>query len=305
LELEFSLPVFWNNTETKYRYKLLGFNPNWVDLEGVNGLKFNQLRAGSYTLLIQGADPRGNWSQSLRLQIQVYTYFYNYWWFWALMALGIGLAVYYLVRARLLEELRMEQLRTKLSTDIHDEVSGLLAGIAMQADVLQRTNAQQAMDWKKLEKIGEIARKAMSRLRDVIWSIDARKDRLEDLIARMHDHANDVLSPLNVQYQIQVQNLEPNLKIPIQLRQDLFYIFKEALNNVAKHAQASAVEVQLKHKGRFFEMEIKDNGQASFDEKARQGNGLQNMKMRAERIQAELSFVSEQGLKVLLRRRRL
>ncbi|WP_421799699.1 ligand-binding sensor domain-containing protein [Haliscomenobacter sp.] len=305
LELEFTLPVYWNVDKIKYRYKLEGLDPDWVDLGGLNQIKYNQLPAGRYRLRIQGADPRGNWSQSLVLEVRVFTYVYKYWWFWALLALALGVGVYYALRSRLVHKLKIERLRTKIAADIHDEVSGLLAGIAMQAEVLQHLGTN-SVDAGKLNKIAEIARKAMSRLHDVIWSIDSRKDHIEDLLFRMQEHANDVLSPLNVQYQVTLKNLDLKTGIPIQIRQDLYYIFKEAINNVAKHAKASQVNIRLGHQGRFFEMEIANDGPIpEITPKASSGNGLQNMKMRAQRIGAEIRFIQDAEYRVVLRMRRL
>ena len=304
LELEFTLPIYWDISKTKYRYKLIGVDEKWVDLEGRNQIKYNRLPPGAYELFIQGADPRGNWSKSLVLHLKVETFFYNTWWFWLLAALGIAIGGYFLVRSRLLQKLKIERLRTKISTDIHDEVSGLLAGIALQAEVMQHLGKDE-FDKNRLQKIAEISRKAMSRLHDVIWSIDSRKDHLEDLLFRMQEHANDVLAPLNIQYQVQLRNLDLKMGIPIQIRQDLFFIFKEAINNVAKHAQAKVVHVRLVQQGRFFEMEIVDDGKPANEKKSGSGNGMQNMKMRAERIGGEITFVQNNGMTVALRMKRL
>ena len=238
------------------------------------------------------------------LHLKVETFFYNTWWFWLLAALGIAIGGYFLVRSRLLQKLKIERLRTKISTDIHDEVSGLLAGIALQAEVMQHLGKDE-FDKNRLQKIAEISRKAMSRLHDVIWSIDSRKDHLEDLLFRMQEHANDVLAPLNIQYQVQLRNLDLKMGIPIQIRQDLFFIFKEAINNVAKHAQAKVVHVRLVQQGRFFEMEIVDDGKPANEKKSGSGNGIQNMKMRAERIGGEITFVQNNGMTVALRMKRL
>lgn len=303
LELEFTLPVYWAVDKIKYRYKLEGFDKQWIDLEGLNRIKYNQLPPGKYRLHIQGADPRGNWSKSLVLQVRVFAYVYKYWWFWVLLTLAVGTGIYAIVRARLLQKLKIERLRTKISADIHDEVSGLLAGIAMQAEVLQHLSPD-TNERGKLDKIAEISRKAMSRLHDVIWSIDSRKDHIEDLLFRMQEHANDVLTPLNVHYQVQVKNLELKTRIPVPIRQDLYYIFKEAINNVAKHAQATQVTIRLGQQGRFFEMEIADNGKNSGDIKVGAGNGVQNMSMRAKRIGAEIHFIQEDGHRVYLQMKR-
>jgi signal transduction histidine kinase len=87
---------------------------------------------------------------------------------------------------------------------------------------------------------------------DVIWSIDSRNDRVEDLLQRMKEHLHEVLEPKDIDYYIETLRINPKSKIPVNVRQDLYLIFKEAINNVAKHSDATEVRIRLSTEGKHF-----------------------------------------------------
>ena len=124
----------------------------------------------------------------------------------------IGLLLVGISRYHANQELRVERLRTKLSSDLHDEVSGLLAGIAMQTDLIQMLTKEEE-NRERLKKIGETSRSAMSKMGDVIWSVDARKDKFEDLLLRMQEHAAEILQPLGIQYNFDIGDFNINKKM--------------------------------------------------------------------------------------------
>ena len=178
----------------------------------------------------------------------------------------------------------------------------------MQSDVLQMQVAD-SKSKERLNQIAEVSRRAMSKMSDVIWSIDSRKDKVEDLLHRMREHADEMLIPLNIVYQMHISKLERQKKIPATLRQDLYFIFKEAINNVAKHSSANKVNITFKNDGAEFLMIIKDNGKPSALKDRvngkKSGQGLANLAMRAQRIKAELDIdKGEEGYTIRLKRKK-
>jgi len=279
---------------------------------------------------VKGADANGNWStETLRIPIVVKPAYYQTYWFKGLVLLLISFVIYRIFLFRLKQRVKMERIRTKLSSDLHDEVSGLLAGIAMQTDMLQNT-VKDGDSLDRIKQMGEVSRKAMSKMSDVIWSIDSRKDRVEELIIRMREHADEMLSPLDINYNLKVDDsIDLKRKIPVTLRQNLYFIFKEAVNNIAKHSRATKVQIQLENDGSEFQMSIADNGSAVTEKasadyalqhehgkpdasapplrrhKKKTGQGLSNLRMRAARIDAEIDIrTGGEGYTVELRRRR-
>ncbi|MCB0631499.1 MAG: two-component regulator propeller domain-containing protein [Saprospiraceae bacterium] len=327
--LHFTFPEFSRPKKNQYRMKWEG-SDKWT-LYNDPIIPFHKFPAGSYTLLVEGADANGNWSaKPFVLPIKVKKPFYKQTWVQILLLLAIFSIIYGIFQSRMRQRLKMEQLRTKLASDLHDEVSGLLSGIAMQSDLVQFMVTDSKVQ-NRLKTIGEVSRKAMSKMSDVIWSIDSRKDRLEDLVGRMHEHADEMLLPLNIRYDIQISHkLDRAQKIPANIRQDLYFIYKEAVNNIAKHSNANRVFINMRQQGNFFELRIKDNGSpveqlatvssgevagqisgaeanqaiptaALQQNKKKSGQGLSNLRMRAERLKGTLEIKTDNGYSILLR----
>lgn len=304
-QLNFSLPKYVQSEKNQFVSKLEGLENNWNYLGNNPQVRYNNLPAGNYTLLLKGADPNGNWHGiPYSVKIRVIPVFYKTLTARIIMAVLLALLIWGVFQYQLEQRLKVEKLRTKISSDLHDEVSGLLSGIAMQTDVLKEISKDETSK-SRLQNIGEVSRMAMTKMSDVIWSIDSRKDKVEDLIHRMQEHAEDILSPLNINYAFEIGKIDRGKKLPVDIRQNLYFIFKEAINNVVKHSKATEVVVQLGNQGQKFELKIQDNGlgkmtQNNAAKSKKTGQGLSNLKMRAQRINALLDIIQQDGYIVKL-----
>ncbi len=304
--LQFALPEFYRSRHHKFWTRLDPVDKDWVYQGANNTVRYNRLSAGKYTLRVAGALPNGLRSPNeYTLEIKVKQAFWLRWYIIPIWVCGLLLLAFAVFKYRLEQKLEVERLRTKLASDLHDEVSGLLSGMAMQADVLQTMlNGEEKID--RVKTIAEVSRKVMDKMNDVIWSIDSRKDRVEDLINRMQEHADEVLLPLGIRYELRLEKINPQEKIPPFIRQNLYFIFKETINNVAKHSSANFVTVFMANKGNIFELDIQDNGKAPpvnhlAQHRKKSGQGLNNLRMRAERLRAELNINPNGGYKVSLK----
>ncbi len=304
--LQFSLPEFYRSRHHKFWTRLDPLDKEWVYQGANNTVRYNRLSAGNYTLRVAGALANGLRSQNeYTVRIKVKQVFWLRWYVILVILSIASILAYGGFKYRLEQKLEVERLRTKLASDLHDEVSGLLSGMAMQADVLQTMlNGEEKIE--RVKTIAEVSRKVMDKINDVIWSIDSRKDRLEDLINRMREHADEVLLPLDIRYEMRLEKINQQEKIPPFIRQNLYFIFKETINNVAKHSSATYVVVSMTNKGNFFEMDIQDNGKLPpvnhlVQHRKKSGQGLNNLRMRAERLKAELNVNPNGGYKVSLR----
>ena len=307
---DFALPIYTPTTDNQFKYKMGKETTEWIHLKKGHSLRFNDLKPGRYAIYVQGADSSGNWSsESFVINVWVKQAFYSSWLFLFLISIILLIFAYGLLRYRLEEKLRMERLRTQLASDLHDEVSGLLAGISLQSELL-RSQVKEESIALKLGNIRQASQRAMSKMSDVIWSIDSRRDRIADLILRMEEHADEVLLPLNIRYQLDTQDLDHSSAIPANIRQDLYFIYKESINNIAKHANATLVTITMENNGAQFEMQIKDNGftknKSEDNQKKfkRKGQGLSNLRMRAQRLNAQLNILVVSGYTIELKMKR-
>lgn len=298
-QINWNMPSYFHNQKNTFTTKLEGYENRWF-FQGFNSsIRYNQLPAGHYVLKIKGTDSRGNETRDiLSIPIKVRQIFYKKWWFITLVLLIIVGIMYSIFRYRFQQTLAMERLRTKISSDLHDDVGSLLSGLAMQTELME-INATDA-DKFKLQKIADISRNAISQMRDLVWSIDSRRETIKDLIERMHELAEELLLSKSISFQIDSAGVKhPNRKLLAQTKQNIFMIYKEAVTNIIRHSDATHVDIRIINKFKGCDIVIKDNGGTKKYYKST-GFGLANMTMRAEKLNASINFDKHKGFGVYL-----
>ena len=299
VEFEFGMPDYNFPEKCMFAYKLVGIDKDWIQLGNRNYLRLSELKAGDYTLMVKACNSKGIWyAMQNNLQIEVDGPFYTKWWFIAFVLLFISGSVVLFYRFRIFQLEKLLQLRMQISSDLHDEVGSILTAVGMQAELLQLKNKNKQPE---LTLIAETSRKAVSNMRDVIWSIDTRNDSVKDLIDRMHEYLSSLFDSSNTQYTFNksVSNLDQT--IDLITRQNIYLIFKEAINNIAKHANATNVSIELAITATYIKLEIINNGNPKPTEK--KGMGLNNMEMRAKKMKATLFIDTDNCYRLLLVKR--
>ncbi len=305
VSFEFVALEYSNAAQNRYKYRLKNLDEDWVDNGNRGFARYPNIPAGKYQFQILSANSDGLWSTMPKtFDLTIHPPFWQRWWFYLLCILGISSLIYMLFQYRLQQILKLERMRIKISSDLHDDVGTILSGLAMQTEILELKARQE--DKPKLQRIGEMSRNAMSRMRDTVWAIDARKDRIENLLDRMVEHAEEVLAPADIHYDIQTKGLDLRQKLPTQLRQNLYLIYKESITNIIRHSDADRVTIKLLNEGSSFEMLIQDNGSFSQKDYKTTGLGLSNIQMRAQQINAQVECKARpDGYRVWLQRRAL
>ncbi|HMQ47717.1 MAG TPA: triple tyrosine motif-containing protein [Saprospiraceae bacterium] len=279
--LEYSDPA--NNT---FEYQLEPYDNGWVKAGTKGFVRYANLPPNYYTFRVKAANSDGRWNETpLELLIHVKTPWWRTWWFYALCLVTIASITYGIFVYQLQQALKIERMRVKISSNLHDDVGTILSGLAMQSEILELSAPES--NKPKLKRISELSRSAMSRMRDTVWAIDARKDKLENLIDRMREHAEETLTPKDIFLDLQVDQLALSKSVPSHIRQNLYLIYKEAITNVAKHSNADRVTVRLHKTGKNgLSMRIQDNGRVVEKNYKTTGLGLSNMQLRAEQMGA-------------------
>ncbi len=194
------------------------------------------------------------------------------------------------------EAKKTEAFRSKLSSDLHDDVGSILTGLTMQTELLEMHVGES--NRHHFEKIGEMSRSAMSRMRDTVWAIDSRKDKINDLVDRMLDFSNDALAPAGKRliFENKINNIEQKIKPSV--RQALYLIYKEALTNSIKHSPGKEVNTKLSMDGNIIKMEISDENQGLSRDIQTSGTGISNMQMRAEKLGGHFSYRIDDGFHI-------
>lgn len=197
---------------------------------------------------------------------------------------------------RIRRRIQLEGLRTRLSRDLHDDIGSTLSSINILSTVARRKAeaGDEAGAAASLSGISERTQRLMRNMSDIVWSVDPAQDSMADLLARMREFGAAVLEPKGIGFRF-VSGDDLPMALSAEMKSNLYLTFKEAVNNAAKHANASRVEVAVVRKEGSLRMTITDNGTGIVVEGAAPdggGNGLRNMRARAAEMKAELEVRS-------------
>jgi two-component system, NarL family, sensor histidine kinase UhpB len=188
--------------------------------------------------------------------------------------------------------LKLQTLRNKIASDLHDDVGSTLSSISIFSQMAQ---AQSKEVIPALETIGESSRKMLDAMADIVWTINPENDQFEKIIMRMRSFAYELLGAKHIDFEFEADDDVTEIKLPMEARKNLYLIFKEATNNMAKYADATKATFAIKSEKDKLTMMIRDNGKGFDTNTSSSGNGLKNMKRRALEIGAQLLVDSRPG----------
>ncbi len=284
----------------QYSYRLLGLETGWHAPTRQREITYASLAPGSYTFEVKSITYDGIESAPAQISFTVIPPFWVRWWFIALCVIALSLMLFGIYRYNVRRLLEIERLRVRIASDLHDDVGSTLTKITVHSELLQSIENKDEMRIS-IRKIGDMSRELVTTMSDIVWSIDARNDSVGDLLDRMEEFAQEVLLPREIEMKFHHEGLPVHQKLSVDVRQNIYFIFKEAVNNCVKYSGATFVQISIVNTPTEFLMTIEDNGKGLQDKKSGTGHGLRNMRMRAERIQAHFDLLSDTGTKVILR----
>ncbi|MBP7866242.1 MAG: hypothetical protein KA419_09855 [Acidobacteria bacterium] len=283
----------------RYRYRLDGMDPGWRNLGEQRTLELPSVRPGDYRFLVQAVDADG--TASLRPAVvgfRVLTPVWRRWWFIALAVLAAGGLIFVPLRARLARRLEMERVRTRIATDLHDDIGSSLSQIAILSEVaVRKLPADPDAAVETLGQVTETSRSLVDAMSDIVWAINPARDRFSDLIHRMRRFANDLFGDDGIEHRFEAPATDGDLPLGADVRRQVFLVFKECLHNVVKHSGAERVEIVIALRHHRLELEVRDDGRG-FDPGGRSddhGHGLRNLRKRAQEAGGRLEVRSRPG----------
>lgn len=199
-------------------------------------------------------------------------------------------------RYRFKKLLEVESIRANIAADFHDELGSTLSSIALYSEMASRDNLDDIQRTKGiLSVIGESSRGTVSAMQDMIWAIQPKNDNMHEVINRMREFAFPLAEVKNITLELNIEDDVMGIELPMEIRKNIYLIYKEAVNNAFKYAYAQNIKISLSKKGGMLLMSIIDDGQGFDIPNARQGNGLRNIRRRAEQAGGALRIVSAEG----------
>ncbi|MFD2161980.1 two-component regulator propeller domain-containing protein [Paradesertivirga mongoliensis] len=298
ITIEFATLNYNRRNKLKYYYKLEGADNNWVESDGPIAANYAYLPPGDYTFQVKSVNSQGLESMEVTsLPIRIKPAFWQTWWFLLLVSSAIAGIIYFGYRLRLNQLMEVQKIRERVARDLHDDMGSTLSTINIlseMAKVKVKSDTVSAGDY--ISKISDNSIRMMEAMDDIVWSIKPSNDSIQKITARMREFAAGILEPKNIDYSFVLDEKVKELTLDMEARRDLFLIFKEAINNLAKYSGASTADIQFYQKDNKLILQIEDNGKGFDPNQAEQGNGLLNMKKRSDRLKAKFTIKSEMGL---------
>jgi signal transduction histidine kinase len=190
-------------------------------------------------------------------------------------------------RYRVARVLELANIRTGIATDLHDDIGANLTRISLLSEAAKR-----GADATALTAIDDIARESVSAMSDIVWAINPKRESLGDLVRRMRAYGEEVFTRRELQFRFTASDAHDTLRLGVDTRRDLLLVFKEAVNNAARHSHCSSVTIDFQRTTAGLVLSVADNG-VGFDTSVEStGQGLASLRRRAARLRGTLEMRS-------------
>jgi ligand-binding sensor domain-containing protein len=333
ISFEFAALDYKAPLKNQYAYYLENFDDDWIFSGARRLVTYTNLFPGKYVFHVKGTNSDGVWSEKEALILLIIEPpFYKTWWaysIYVLAALGLlyFLRVLDLRRRRRTEEERLrkakeqanlreahlrvemaesktktlemekelekEQMRARIATDLHDEIGSNLSSIALISEMIGTRDDITPETGEAIENIKYTSRLSTERIRDIVWFINPMSDKLGDLMMRMEKSLSALSGKLNIKFTN--DGVDEKRYINPEVKRNVYLIFREAVNNIAKHSNAKNVDIHFCFVAGKLKMFINDDGIGFNPNSGREGNGLTNMNQRAKQLNADFTVESSPG----------
>ncbi|MCP9766044.1 sensor histidine kinase [Lacihabitans soyangensis] len=287
---------FFIKTRGDFSYQLYPQETSWIKLDSNNYCNYNQLVGKEYKLLI-----RNNYTNKIirTCSLEIEKPFYLTWFFLFSMlffgAMILGMIIYFFLLYKFRQQAKLQKVRNNIAADLHDDVGATLTSIGFFGELIRQkiiNRAEPADILPLLSKVIDSSKESVETMRGVVWTINPNNDFAKDFFERLKYYANEMLATKSVALNFEIEGIEQQ-ELGIEVQRNLFLFFKEAINNVLKHAKAKTATVNIKMENRKFWMKISDDG-VGFDLNENfEGHGLGSLRKRIENLNGAFEIKSE------------
>ena len=296
IQVEFFGLVFAAGESLRYQYKLEGADKDWGPAGDQRTVNYPNLPPGAYRFQVRSISADGAISLSPAVvTFRILPPIWRRWWFVTLAALAAAGAVFSVHQYRVARLIELERVRTRIATDLHDDIGSSLSQIAIMSEVARRQADSGQAVTKPLSTIASTSRELVDSMSDIVWAINPNRDHLRDLTQRMRHFSSDILAGRNIGFRFEALDTGHDIRLGVDLRRQIFLIFKEAVNNIARHSGCSRAEIEFRTERDGLHLMLKDDGRGFDPAQNGNGHGLLSMRERARELGARLHIESANG----------
>jgi ligand-binding sensor domain-containing protein/two-component sensor histidine kinase len=288
VQIDFSAIDFQAPEPLRYQFRLLGAAGDWSEPSPDATVHFSNLAPGHYRFLVRAINADGiAGPEPASFAFVIATPPWRRWWFvTGIAAIFMGLA-YFGHRMRLERQLALERVRSRIATDLHDDIGASLSRIAVMSEVIKgRVGGADDESQRMLAEMAESSRALVDGMSDIVWSIDPRRDNLGDVVARLRAFGSDVLESRGIAWTCEGPSEALHQHLTPDQRRQLYLIFKEAIHNIARHSHARNVTLRIQVEDDGVRGEIQDDGRG-VSSNGGDGLGMASMRRRSARLGGE------------------
>ena len=311
VNIQFACLLFHSNKQIKYAYKMDGIDNDWVYCNYTRSASYTNLPPGNYTFNVKAQNAEGVWNNApTKLHIIIQPPFWETWWFYTLEAIALLALIFWVVRFYTTRKLSMQRTefekiravsneRMRIASDMHDDLGAGLTSIRLLSEIANLKTGNDSAAKSEIEKIVRSADSLSENLREIIWTMNTRFDKLEDFIIYTRSYAVAYFDDIAVDFSFHKPGNIPDLKMSGELRRNLFLCIKEALNNIIKHAHATTASLSFSIVNGVLITEVTDDGIGINPNQVNKfGNGLNSMKNRLNKFGGTMNIAVTGGTKL-------
>jgi signal transduction histidine kinase len=304
IQISYSANVFHRTSLVQYKYRM-DKDHDWIEAGSRREAVFTDLPSVNHTFYLRAVNGYGIQSgRNTTLHIYLKPYFYKTGVFHSALGLMLVFLIWWIHRKRVFQRVQLERLegsasmereRARIARDMHDDIGSSLSNIALLSDVVQSHPEDPNFVRDRMKGISTMARDVVDDISELVWGNNPRYDTLPDMVAYLREYAAELFSIGSIRCELNFEGSVPSIRVFGSLRRNVFLTFKEALNNILKHADCSFVEIFLNVESELLRLTISDNGRGGGGEPNPLSNGLRNMRKRIEEEGGEFEVESNSG----------
>jgi len=192
---------------------------------------------------------------------------------------------------------KLQEQRMLISRDLHDNIGAQLTFIISAIENLKYFDPIKDKLTHRYDSIANFTKQTITELRDTIWAMNSGHITWEQLSARISDYLQRAgISTLGINFEFEVdKSLDPNFHLVSSEGIQIYRIVQEAIQNSLKYAYPSQILVSVSQVDNLLQITIKDDGTGFDESEIKAGNGLYNMRKRAEELGGKLEVLSQAG----------
>lgn len=295
IKLEFKGVEYFSPEKIYFSYQLTGVDSSWVTSDR-NFVQYTNLKYGDYTFNLKAMNAAGIWSDIYSISFIIKPAYWQTWWFIFLIILIVSGLIFFLIYYKLKQILAVEKFRSKIASDLHDNIGSGLSEISIMSEVIKyKYDGNKNSLFENIDKISETARRLVSSMSEVVWLANPNKDKLKDIISKLIDNYQSVCFELGISLNVNGLEFIENITFSLSDKHHLFLFIKEAVNNSIKYSKCTEINIKVKPENNLLLFLIEDNGIGFDENNIKKGYGLESMKMRSKELDASFNIISSKN----------